>query len=308
MPLLSDLRNSGGFFLYDLLTAPGVVSAVGAGETATASPPDATVTTGGSANAVGAGSTAPASAPEAEGQGYATVIVADPYLGPGSIFYGAGESWGLFEGTPANGDIITHPTDGGFRIAPNGEVESLVFGTWECFYYSPESGENPFSVTIDDSVRTHAGGATATATAPNASLYGGVNIDGAGATVTTSAPQGGAVVGKIAPGPGATATTQAPEGSAAGEGAASGAGVEATASAPDAVGETEVLADGAGVEVSATAPEGSALGDVQPQGAGVTIEASAPTATAVGNALPGTIPYAALFVAYPTKIPFPRAA
>lgn len=254
--------------------------------------------------AQGAGVTAAADAPTATASGFGIVVLADPInTGPGSIAF-----FSNFEGTAQAGDIVRFPTTNGFHVLSDGTcIADVNTGSFECFY-DDGGGEVAFTVTLLPYVAAWGAGVEGAAQAPDASLYGGVNVSGSGVTDAATAPTGHATSGKIAVGAGATATAQAPDASVTAEADASGAGIEVTASAPDAVAETVALAQGEGVEATATAPEAEASGDVHGIGAGVTVESIAPTAFAQGDRLPGSIPYAALTTIYPIHLNIARVA
>ncbi|HEY0684751.1 MAG TPA: hypothetical protein VGD45_20610 [Steroidobacter sp.] len=309
MPLLSDLRGaSGGHYLYDLLDPPGAANAAGAGATATASASNATVFTGTAGNASGAGVTDAASAATGSALGYALVTVAAPILNaPGSIFYGFGQPWGNFDGTPQPGDTIRHETRNGFRIAPNGEVEANEYGTYT-YFYQDGTGEVQRSITLDASAQVFPSGATATASASDASLYGGVNIAGDAPDVAPTPASGTAAAGNIATGAGPSVTATPASGSVQAGAAASGAGPSATATPATGVGENIVIAEGDGVGVTATPAQASASGDVFAVGGGATAVATPASAVAVGDRLPGSIPYTVMTTVYPRTVLIARAA
>lgn len=296
MPLLSDLKTSGGRLLYDLVLPPGFVSAAGSGATATTEAPGATVFTGTPGDASGAGATAEASA--AEGHGYRYVTLVEPfYFGPGSIFYP-----GHYEGTPTDGDVVRYPLRDGFTVLPDGTVVAEEYGSYDCIYYSSE-GETEFTITIDENAYVYADGAEAQASAPDeVDLFAGVNVSGTGVTATTSAPSGGAVAGNIATGTGATATASAAQGSVTAAADAEAEGATATATAAEALAEPSVAAEGAGATATATAAEGAAAGAVVAEGEGVTVVATPAEVAAIGDRLPGQIPYAVLTVIYPKNL------
>lgn len=276
MPLLSDLRQSGGHFLYNLLNAPGSISAVGAGVTASAS------ASGGSAT------------------GYVTVTFTSILDAPGSIFHGWGQPWGNFTGTPHIGDTCRYPTNNGFAIAPDGSVSANAYGTYVC-YYNDGTGEVPFTVVIDNSSRVYAGAAAASVIAAVGAVYGGVNVVGSGATRPATPATGTASSGNIAVGAGAQATTSAPGATVSGPGAASGAGAQATTTPSTGIAETAVGASGAGAQATTTPASGSATGAQIATGSGVTATAEVLQAHAVGDLVVGAIPYEFLFVVLPEE-------
>lgn len=298
MPLLSDLRSSGGHYLYDLLNEPGLVSAPGAGDTAEATASDATVDVGTAAFPEPEGATATSEAAEGEALGFAVIEIEFPVNeGPGSIFYPSN-----FDGEPAEGDTVRYPTANGFTILPDGTIIAEEYGEYVC-YYDDGDGEVEFTVVIDENAYVFADGATATATpSEDPDLYGGVNTSGTGGTVTATAPTGIANVGTIATGPGSTATATPAEGSVEGDVEIEAEGVEVTATPAEAVAELVEVASGDGVEVEATAAEATASGNVDAVGEGVTVFAGAPEGRAIGDRLPGSIPYAALTVVYPRNL------
>lgn len=298
MPLLADLKQTGGgYYLYDLIDAPGAAVAQGAGATVTASASTGSATQG----PTGAGVTVTASA--AQGHGYRFVQFTSPLrFGPDSIFYPS-----RFSGTPNPGEVARFPFVSGFNILSDGTIVSDAYGTFQC-YYNDGGGEVAFTVTLNENADVYAAGSTATATPSTVSNYGGVNIAGDAPDVVATPSTGTGTAGNIAPGAGSTATATAPGASVQAGAAASGAGSSATATPSTGVGETTVAADGAGVTATVAAAQASASGDVRPDGAGVTVVASAPAAVAVGDRRPGSIPYTCLTVIYPRDVLIARAA
>lgn len=298
MPLLSDLRTaSGGHYLYDLLDAPGAGSASAAGATATATAADGSAAPG----PTGAGVTATATA--AQGHGYRFVqFVAPLRTGPESIFYPS-----RFDGTPNAGEVCRFPAVDGFNILSDGTIVSDAYGTFVC-YYNDGTGEVEFTVELNENADVYAAGATAAASASNASLYGGVNIAGDAPDVTATPSTGTGTAGNIATGAGATATATPSGASLQAGAAAAGAGTTATAAASTGVGETTVAAEGEGVEVTTDAADATASGDVYGSGAGVTAVATPAAGVAVGDRLPGSIPYLAMTTVYPRNVLIARAA
>lgn len=299
--LLDDLRAGSGFYLYDLVGAPDVVDASGAGVSVTATASTGLASAGSAGSAGGAGVSVTATA--AQVIGYSTVTIQLPvFTGFGSIFYGSN-----FVGTPQNGDIVRYPTINGFRILSDGNIESQEYGVYPC-YYNDGGGDDAFTVTLDANADVYASGVTVTAQAPDVSLYGGVNIEGDAPDVTATPATGGAQAGNIAQGQGITTSAAPASGGAAGGGAASGAGVQATPSAPPGFAQTQIEVTGAGVTAPAAAAQATATGDLQALGAGVTVQASAAQAAGDGDSLPGTIPYATMFVVFPRASDLQRAA
>lgn len=288
-------------------TAGVSVAASGAGVESEASAPEGEVVI--EVEAQGAGVTATGEAPTATAAGYGVVTLVDPInTGPGSIAF-----FGNFEGAAVAGDIVRYPTTNAFQVLPDGTcLADLNSGEYVCYYTSldGEYVDYEFTITLVDFVTAWGAGTDAHASAPDASIYGGVNVSGAGVTDAATAPTGQAAAGRIAPGAGVSVGAQAPEATVSAEAEVTGAGVENEASAPEAIAETVSLASGEGAEATAIAPTGIASGDVTAIGAGADASAEAPTAIAVGDRVPGSIPYAALFVAYPRagEFQFARAA
>lgn len=147
---------------------------------------DATI---GTALAVGALSTAMAVEPQASVSGFASVTLANPlWLGPGSIL----APWN-FQGTPLPGDVVRHATDNGFTVLPDGTCYANVnTGTYEC-YYDDGSGEEPFSVTLDDSIQVYPGMSAASSVSAAGAAQGGFSAEATGALAIASVVAPGGV-------------------------------------------------------------------------------------------------------------------